>query len=288
MPLQIPNFEAERTRSEEFFTRRDSYNRFYVVGSLPVMACVDTRDVESDNPIRTAIQTAGARAGEGIDQGIAHYADTGEFINPFEGAVIAKRSHPWAVGDAHFTCALVENAETALGEMAEPSDQTEERVDYLVDFYGYEDILTSSVRQDVKDGAKRQQEWVRERNGISDIVPFIGELEPHHNNVARMKGDSNPAFWLGNHSAYLGLNREKKHREAGLVVKAYHSSVAASLRESMNSKIPAIQRRYRMAANLYRDSAARSIFGNSYNLKYIDIVPDDRVAGGLRFDELDG
>jgi hypothetical protein len=285
---QIPNYEVERARSEEFFTRRDSYNRFYLIGALTILDCIDPRAKKCINPIRTSIQTTGGRPGEGVDQAIAHHADTGTFINPFEGAEIAKEAHPWAIGDSHINCKFLIEAESVYREVSSPSDQTSHRMDYMIDYYGWKDFIGDSILSEVRDKSKYQEEYAQQHGGLEEMADFTGTQHPQHNNVAEMEGESNPGFWIDNHSPYLGLNREKKHREAGLVVKAYHSSLHAALRETMSAKLPGQQRRYRLAAALYRNAATRTILGNAYDVKYIDILPDDAVEGGLRFEELDG
>ena len=287
MSAEIPNYEAEMARSRDFFMSPDNYAPIATVlgddgEKLKIVDCIDPRGKKSTNPIKTSIQTGGGVVGVGLDQAIAMSLDRGHFTNLKTGIAVESAFSRY-VGDVHHTCAFIGKIIPVVSEMQAPSEQTLQTIDrwlYLHNHYT-QGTVTRRVMGKVISASAYQLEYLEAKGHLKKINDYVDWLWPHHANVAEMEGEPLARFWIDNHSENMGLDREKKHRESRLVIKAYHNSVGAGISEIANgTDHVGKEKEYKLGAWLLRGAATRTLLGGQHDdMEFLDVLP--RQAGSL-------
>lgn len=279
---EIPNYETEKARTAAFFEDPASYAPIELVAGRRISDCLDPRGKRSRNRIRTSSQTAGGQAGNGVDHALAVSSETGQFMNIYEGIEEDARLRVGTIGDVHHRCRFLQDLDAVLDEMSDQSDQTKNTYERWVWQYQLRETLLGGIATRISDASKQQLEFVRTKADTDEIISLVDSLHPDHSNVAEMEGENRARFWVDNHTPHLGLNRQKKHREAELVVQGYHNSLAATKLDIQASPVAnsGIERRYKMAALFLRSAATRTILGNLHNdTVYLDVRQSSSPSG---------
>lgn len=282
-PAEIPNYQAEMERSRDFFTSPQSYAPIEVVGGRRITDCVDPREKKSRNRIRTSVQSAGGEVGLGLDQANAMTANGGVFIDLLEGIELDSQLRVGAIGDVHHQCRFIKDLDAVLVEMAEPSEKTMATYEKWLSLYQLNDEISRSITAKIMGASAQQLEFVRAHGDLeSMLIDRIDELNPGHQNVAHMVGENRARFWIDNHLPNMGLDRQKKHREAKLHIQGYHNSLAAAKLEIQASAVAnsGPERGYKIASLFLRSAATRTILGGLHeDTVYLEVKPSFDASG---------
>lgn len=279
---EIANYSSEKQRSFDFFTSPFSYAPIEVVDGRRITDCIDPREKRSRNRIRTSVQTAGGEVGLGLDQANAMTAKNGIFINLHEGIELDSQVRVGAIGDVHHSCRFVQDMEAVLAEMAQPSERTITTYERWLGMYQLNDYVTRNITAKIMGASVQQLEFVREHGNLESVIDLVDGLFPGHQNVAHMVGENQARFWIDNHLPNMGLDRQKKHREAKLSIQSYHNSLAAAKLEIQGSAVvnSSKERDYKIASLFLRSAATRTILGGLHeDIVYLEVNPSFGPSG---------
>jgi len=266
--------ESEVAATAEFLFSSSSYSTLDTdtQGTVGV-ECIDPREPDTQSPIPVVIQTPGGGAGVFIDRSI--YAAS-KHNNPLPGATAsleleADRANLFF--GAHYLCALIEARKTVVGEMARPSDFTQDLIDRYLKIYDQGNNITNGDRCDYDYGVKTVEEQIEAL--MANIHQDVGALTVAEN-VVNMKDHKAPHFYVVSHDPNRGLDREKMHREERLKAQAYFDNPAALLRRTIEVDDNTIGQRetaIRTLSLVGRTSATRTIIHevSGRSLTHLDI-----------------
>lgn len=262
MPLINNQLEVER--SLEFFTDPQSYTAFDLDESQRrILGCIDPRDQEATK-LLTLVQTAGGAVGTGLDYAIARTAATGHTTTIEQGIVADRNVRRSTKLGAHANCKFVAGIPVVLDEMVDPTDFTQNGVERWINYYEFGDDITTSVFRKVQDSARRLRERSYDEAALLDNVDRLYDTK----NVVDMSGDNTAQIYVVNHHPHVGLNRQKKHREADIQVQGYHDSLGATIGDVLASRMTRKGRTYVLASLILKEAAVRTVIGDESTLHY--------------------
>ena len=94
----------------------------------------------------------------------------------------------------------------------------------------------------------------------SVLLEAVDRMYPS-SNVVSMNGENRAGIYVVNHHPYVGLDRQKKHREENLEVQGYHDSLAASIGDLLMSRLKPEILHKRLSAHVLRSAAVRTLIG---------------------------
>jgi hypothetical protein len=280
-----------REASKAFFLDSRSYSDFDTTRPdfRRMINCTEPRNEDrGDKRIKTVIQGAGGGGGEGQDRAIVLTIKRNHLVTWEEGFEEEKRLRGSSVLGGHTRCKWAMANGVVLKEEVDPSDFTMDDYDRSLRLYSIEEDIRPLMPQ-IFDAAKVQLEYIEEEGSLDHMVDVMDALYPKHSNVAGVIGENVAQIYMESHHSHAGLNRDKKakQRDKGIDIQGYHESRRAAFDDIRNGDfVSNVERGYRLAAFLLRNSASRTILGSLQpNTEFWDIHQGEH---GLLFVEREG
>jgi hypothetical protein len=262
---ELPTYSQDASR--DFFLDSRSYTDFDTTRPdfRRIIACAEPRNEDrGPKKIKTAIQTAGAGAGDAEDRAIAQTIIRNHLVTLDQAFKEEAALRGTSVLGGHPRCKFVLANGVVLREEIDPSDFTMDDLDRTLRDYGIEEQIRPLMPH-IFDAAKVQLDYVEEAGSLDNIIGLIDEHYPDHSNVAAVHGENVAQIYVENHHPHAGLNRDKKakQRNKGIDIQGYHESRRAAYEDILNSyDLSRVERGYRIAAFLLRSAASRKVLGS--------------------------
>ncbi len=182
---------------------------------------------------------------------------------------------------AHHACKYIGSLPHVLEEMASPSEFTQTSFDRWVHYYELGSYFNDDDTKAVQESAATLAQDIHEESVLLEVVD---RMYPSSNNVVKMNGTNNAGIYVVNHHPYVGLDRQKKHREENLQVQGYHDSLAASIGDLLMARLKPEVLHKRLSAHVLRAAAVRTLIGGvDGSTTYLEVQP---TAHGPQINEI--
>jgi hypothetical protein len=272
---------GELERSLAYVRNPGSYALFengsFLTDGRLVVDCIDPRP--RDGVMLTAIQGPGGGVGEGHDYALAVNSMGEKTITLQEGIQRAGHDYQDVMLGGHPDCAYCTNLGAVNQEMAEPGPATQESFDRWARAYGLQQRLPYTL-EPIKSAARRLGE-----TGIpeeTELLNVVDRLHEDLDNVTPPVGKNNGQVYIVNHLHDRGYDRDRVHRQDGLV-QAYHDSLGGGI--ALPHRMPLEVRRGVVVARLLRSAATRTVI-NAAHPGLVNLEVHPRTGGGMNIEEV--